>query len=324
MKIKDAAGRHIDYARISVTDRCNYRCLYCMPESGVESMPHSGVLRYEEIIWLAGVLVSMGIRHIRFTGGEPLVRKGMPEFLVSFRREFPDLEISLTTNASLLEEAAPSIALAGLSGLNISLDTLDAVKFSSITRRGDISSVLSGISAVLGCKIGRIKTNTVVMRGFNDDELPALLNFAWERGIIPRMIEFMPLSENLWGRDKFMPSREMLEKTSRLGDWEPVLSAPDPSHGPARYWRDVRTGRIFGVIEAVSNHFCSACNRLRITASGRMRACLFNKEEISLIGMIRERDREAVVSAVTSGINLKPGRWRDLNGGSGDMSVIGG
>lgn len=317
-------GRQIDYARISVTDRCNYRCVYCMPEEGVKSVSHGDILRYEEIIWLARILMSLGIRHIRFTGGEPLVRRGMAEFLVDFRREFPDIALSMTTNASLITGARAMITAARLSSLNISLDTLDPEKFASITRVGDIESVMSGISAALECGIGVVKTNTVLIRGFNDDELPRTLNFAWDKGMTPRIIEFMPLSEGLWGTDKFVGASEVLRIAGSLGNWAPVTTTGGSSRGPAAYYADAATGRSFGIIEAVSNHFCSSCNRLRITASGNMRACLFNNEEIPLMKLIRELDEDGVIRAVTAGINLKPEEWRGAADGAGVMSGIGG
>ncbi|MDR1965612.1 MAG: GTP 3',8-cyclase MoaA [Synergistaceae bacterium] len=324
MSIIDPRGRLIDYARISLTDRCNYRCVYCMPEEGVARLSHGGIMRYEEIIWLARVLVSLGVRHIRFTGGEPLVRKGMPEFLLSFRKEFPDIRLSLTTNASLLGEAAPVIARARLSGINVSLDTVDPVKFSAVTRTGDIRDVFGGIEAAASSGISPIKTNTVLMRGFNDAELPEILNFAWSLGLIPRIIEFMPLNESLWARDSFIGSDEIKSILNSLGDWKPEKTDSQYPRGPAKYFADRATGRRVGIIEAVSNHFCESCNRLRITASGKFRACLFNNREIPLLGMVRARDRDALTRAITEGIGLKPAKWTQASDGDGNMSGIGG
>ncbi|MDR2743903.1 MAG: radical SAM protein, partial [Desulfovibrio sp.] len=211
MGIRDSRGRDINYARISVTDRCNFRCVYCMPEEGVKTRAHADIMRYEDIVWLSRILVSLGIRHIRFTGGEPLVRRGMADFLESFGEEFHELDISVTTNASLLSRFAGTIAKARLSGINISLDTLDRVKLASMTRLGDISDVMTGIASALESGIPNIKTNTVVMRGFNEHELPDIVRFSWKMGLLPRMIEFMPLGGDLWGREKFVPSGEILE-----------------------------------------------------------------------------------------------------------------
>ena len=325
MGIRDSRGRNINYARISVTDRCNYRCVYCMPEEGVKPRAHADIMRFEDIVWLSRILVSLGIRHIRFTGGEPLVRRGMADFLVSFGEEFPGLDISMTTNASLLSRFAGTIAKSRLSGMNISLDTLDGGKFASMTRLGDISDVMSGIAAAAECGIPNIKTNTVVMRGFNEGELPDIVKFSWGLGLIPRMIEFMPMCGELWGREKFVPSGEIFELLKPVGDWRPEVHGQRVSaRGPAKYYTDARTGLKVGVIEAVSNHFCSECNRLRITATGNLRSCLFNSEETPLLAAIRDMDEAAVRGAILTGIGLKPKRWEETADGGGHMSDIGG
>jgi cyclic pyranopterin phosphate synthase len=323
MGISDGRGRVINYARISVTDRCNYRCVYCMPEEGVKTRAHSDIMRYEDIVWLSHILVSLGIRHIRFTGGEPLVRRGMADFLASFRKEFPEPDISLTTNASLLSRFAATIAEARLSGINVSLDTIDRGKFASMTRRGDISGVMSGIASAVEHGIPNIKTNTVVMRGFNEHELPDIVRFAWSMGLLPRMIEFMPLCGDLWGREKFVPSGEIFGLLKPMGDWEPE-ERKKTAHGPAKYYRNARTGLEVGIIEAISDHFCSECNRLRITAAGNMRACLFNGRETPLLPAIRERNYAAVREAISAGIRLKPEKWNDAADGACHMSDIGG
>ncbi|MDR3165518.1 MAG: GTP 3',8-cyclase MoaA [Synergistaceae bacterium] len=325
MRIIDKRGRDINYARISVTDRCNYRCVYCMPEEGVKPRSHSEIMRFEDILWLSRILVSLGIRHIRFTGGEPLVRRGMADFLVSFREEFPELDISMTTNASLLSRFAGIIAKARLSGMNVSLDTLDTGKFTSMTRLGDISGVMSGIASAAELGIPNIKTNTVVMRGFNEHELPGIVKFSWKLGFIPRMIEFMPLCGDLWGKETFVSSGEIFELLKPAGDWSPERpGAKKTAHGPAKYYTDARTGLKVGVIEAVSNHFCSECNRLRITAAGNLRACLFSSKETPLLTAIRERDEAASREAILTGIGLKPKKWNEAADGEGHMSDIGG
>jgi cyclic pyranopterin phosphate synthase len=324
MSILDYMGREMDYARISVTDRCNYRCVYCMPEEGVTPRSHADIMRYEEIVWLVRALVSLGVRRVRFTGGEPFARRGMAEFLVDFRREFPDLCVYVTTNASLLPPLAPLLERARLSGMNVSLDTLDPARFAGITRVGDVSDVTRGIDSALDIGVPEMKTNTVLMRGFNDAELPRILSYAWDRGMVPRIIEFMPLEAELWGREKFVGSDEIFDMVSGLGDWRP-LSRDGPSpRGPAKYYSDAQSGRVLGIIEAISNHFCADCNRIRITASGGMRACLFNNAETPMIELIRARDEDGVRRAILSGINLKPESWRDCADGRGRMSGIGG
>jgi cyclic pyranopterin phosphate synthase len=295
-----------------------------MPEEGVSPRSHADIMRFEDIIWMSGILASLGVKRVRFTGGEPFVRKGMPEFLVSFSRQFPDISVSVTTNASLLSRHARAIAEARLSSLNISLDTIDPAKFAAITRTGSLPDVIAGIGAAVSLGAGEIKTNTVLMRGFNDEELPKILNFSWERGLVPRIIEFMPLEENLWGREKFVSANEIFDILQRYGDWAPAGDKKKSSSGPAKYFEDRSTGRIVGLIEAVSNHFCSECNRLRITASGHMRACLFNNDEIPLLELVRKRDGESLVRAILSGIDMKPDNWREAADGFGRMSGIGG
>jgi cyclic pyranopterin phosphate synthase len=324
----DAGGRRIDYARISVTDRCNYRCIYCMPRDGVASLPHDRIMRYEDILWLAGILSGMGVRKVRFTGGEPLVRRGMPGFLMDFRDAFPEMALSITTNASLAAQNARALArVAGLS-MNISLDTLDPLKFREMTRGGNIGDVMSGIAAALDAGISPIKINTVPIRGFNDTELPEIIGFAWDNGIIPRFIEFMPLCDEVWARDRFMGSAEILRILSLMGEW--TLISPGAKgeagvpRGPAKYYLNSASGRVAGIIEAVSNHFCSSCNRLRITALGSMRPCLFSGKETPLLKIIRMRDSASVKREIIRGINAKPLFWNDARDGKGRMSDIGG
>jgi cyclic pyranopterin phosphate synthase len=249
----------------------------------------------------------------------------MADFLVSFREEFPGLDISLTTNASLLSRFAGTVARARLSGINVSLDTLDSGKFASMTRLGDISDVISGIAAATEHGIRNIKTNTVVMRGFNEHELPDIVKFSWNMGLLPRMIEFMPLCGDLWGREKFVPSGEIFELIKHVGDWKlKEHGHRKTARGPAKYYTDIRTGLKVGVIEAISNHFCSECNRLRITAAGNMRACLFNNEETPLLPAIRGKDETAAREAILAGIGLKPKKWNDAADGVCNMSDIGG
>ena len=328
MDIRDRNGRHIDYARISVTDRCNYRCVYCMPEEGVTYIPHENIMRYEEILCLCQILEELGVKKVRFTGGEPFLRKGLVPFLKEFREALPNMAVSLTTNASLLSPYADSLSSIGLSGLNISLDTLDPAKFHAVTRNGDIEDVLKGIRAAKDAGIANIKTNTVLIRGFNDDELADILNYTWGVGVTPRLIEFMPLGDNVWKSDKFIGAPEILDILGGMGEWTERLKTPDGGSatpmGPAKYYVDGRTGNSVGVIEAVSNHFCDSCNRLRITASGVMMACLFSTGGTPLLELIRNGERDAIKSAILKGINMKPDWWEETRDGKQKMSGIGG
>ena len=326
-EITDRLGRRIDYARISITDRCNYRCTYCMPESGVDLIPHEGVMRYEEIMYLCGILRELGVAKMRFTGGEPLVRRGAVSFLEDVRKNFPDVAISITTNGSLLSAFAERVAALGLASINVSLDTLEAEKFRAITRIGVVADVTDGILSARRAGIPNIKTNTVLIRGFNDREIPDILTFAWENGVTPRLIEFMPLGDDVWDREKFIGADEIMAMLSRYGDWQPCASSGGANAavpmGPAKYYRDSK-GRVAGVIEAVSNHFCEACNRLRITAEGSMRACLFASEETPLRDFMKRRDDEGLKRAIREGIDAKPNCWRESRDGRAKMSSIGG
>ncbi|GHV51191.1 cyclic pyranopterin monophosphate synthase [Synergistales bacterium] len=330
-EIRGANGRIIDYVRISVTDRCNYRCLYCMPESGVRSVTHDNIMRYEDITFLCLVLSELGVRKVRFTGGEPLVRKGFVSFLIDFKKSFPDIAVSLTTNASLLAKYAPFLSDAGLYSMNISLDTLDREKFKKITRIGEIDDVREGIMAAKRAGIERIKSNTVLIRGFNDTELPDILGYAWDNGITPRFIEFMPLDCGLWRREDFLGARDALKLLEGLfGKWNLMEDSARYKNddkkiplGPAKYYSN-EDGRVVGIIEAVSNHFCSVCNRLRVTASGGLRACLFAAEEARLLDMLRNKDAGSVKRAILDSAAAKPECWRDSLKGGVEMSGVGG
>lgn len=321
-----AYGRTIDYARISVTDRCNYRCTYCMPEEGVESLPHEEIMRYEDITFLCRVLLDLGVRKVRFTGGEPLVRKGMLPFLRGFREDFPETSLSITTNASLLKNPA-ELAAVNLSSINVSLDTMDPEKFREITRVGDLSEVLAGIAAARDAGVPVIKTNTVLIRGFNDGEFPRILSYAWDNGLIPRLIEFMPLSGDLWGGGKFIGAGDILSfLEERCGPWMPFEGKKSDDFspaGPAKYYVNSQNN-VVGVIDAVSNHFCATCNRLRVSASGGLRACLFGSVVAKLSDALRKRDAPALSEAIRAGMEQKPKHWDFSHSGTSRMSGIGG
>ena len=209
-ELVDGFGRRLNYVRISVTDRCNFRCTYCMPEEGVACLSHRDILRYEDIAFLCKAFADLGVGKFRFTGGEPLVRKGLVPFLQEFHREMPHIKTALTTNGSLLEEYAGELSRAGLHSLNISLDTLDPEKFRQITRIGDIGRVLAGIDAARRAGLKNIKLNAVLIRGFNDGEVERLLEFAEEHGLLLRLIEFMPHEDDVWTKDAFISGEEIL------------------------------------------------------------------------------------------------------------------
>lgn len=319
----DAYGRRLNYVRISVTDRCNFRCGYCMPPEGVKCMEHGEILRYEDISFLCDVFWELGVRKFRFTGGEPLVRKDMIPFLAQLKKDCPDMKIAITTNASLLDRYAEELARIGLYSLNISLDTVDPEKFAGITRVGRLDDVIKGIRAAVRAGINNIKMNAVLIKGFNDREVPELLNFARDEGLLLRLIEFMPLEEGVWNKEDFISGGEMLKTLPDAEAWKAEKKHGE-EEGPARYYVNEKSGDRIGVIEAVSNHFCDTCNRVRVSASGDLRMCLFADTEVPLRAKIKERDRDGLRDLILAGAKDKPRCWNDVRSGKRHMSHMGG
>src|SRR4051812_37617875 len=291
----DNFARRIRYLRVSVTDRCNYRCSYCMPEELGDQLvfePRAAVLTFEELERLIRLFAGLGVRKIRLTGGEPTVRKGIVELAGRVARVPGIDQVVMTSNGHLLGELAAPLAAAGVSAVNISIDTLDPAKFQLLTGRGDLARVLAGIDAAVAAGM-RVKTNAVALHGVNDDELVALCEHAWARGAVPRFIEHMPMSDGaLYAPEAELPAaaiRRALE--AALGPLVPAErdgSAADA--GPARYWRvaaDGEPGREVGIISAMTEHFCDDCNRLRLTATGALHACLGHDDAINLRDVIR-------------------------------------
>ncbi|MBA3391041.1 MAG: GTP 3',8-cyclase MoaA [Deltaproteobacteria bacterium] len=304
----DAFARRIRYLRVSVTDRCNYRCTYCMPEDLGDRLvfeQRSAVLSFEEITRLVGVFAKLGVRKLRLTGGEPTVRKGIVD-LVRQVAQVPGIEqVVMTSNGHLLGELAAPLAAAGISTINISVDTLDPAKFSGLTGRGDLARVLAGIDAALAAGI-RVKLNAVALHGVNDGELVALCEYAWARGAIPRFIEHMPMS----GGQLYAPTSELNAAQIRRrieAEIGPLVASAGTGRdaGPARYWQvasDPR--REVGIISAMTEHFCDDCNRLRLTATGALHACLGHDDAISLRDILRRGGTDddlvgAIAAAVT-------------------------
>ncbi len=313
--MKDLFGRELNYVRISVTDRCNYRCCYCMPREGVEWIPHGRIMSYEDIFFLVGVLWKLGVKKVRFTGGEPLVRKGMIPFLEKVRASFPELRVALTTNGSTLVKDASCLALMRLSGINVSLDTLEAEKFSAMTRGASLRNVLDGIEALLSAGAENVKMNAVLIRGFNDGEVGFLLDYARGKGIVLRFIEFMPLDQSVWSQKSFVPFQEVLTALPDASDWreERTEAERETLSGPARYYVHDGTGQRVGVISAVSQHFCMSCNRLRVTSVGEVRSCLFSNVQVSIREALRARDEAAVREKFFEAAALKPEVGMTLN-----------
>lgn len=273
----DSFGRSINYLRISVTDRCNLRCIYCMPPEGVPQMPHSEILSYEEIRTIVQAAAELGINRIRFTGGEPLVRAELPKLIKMLSQIEGIEELSLTTNGTVLKKYALELKQAGLSRVNVSLDTLKPDKFRYITRLGELKTVLEGIKAAKAVGFEPVKINTVVMRGTNDDEILDFAKMTYEEGWHIRFIEFMPFK----GVAEFIPSVELRQHVSLLGKLESCASIT--GNGPATYYRLSEAKGTIGFISPLTEpSFCSRCNRMRLTPDGRLRPCLLGEDEIDL------------------------------------------
>jgi cyclic pyranopterin phosphate synthase len=326
--MEDRFGRTIDYLRLSVTDRCNLRCRYCMPEKGVRPLSHDDILSYEEFLEVAAAATRLGVRKIRVTGGEPLVRQGIVDFIRRLATLPEKPEVTLTTNGLLLAEMAPDLKKAGLSRVNVSLDTLREDRFRSITRRAGLNRVLEGLDAASEAGLTPIKINMVPIRGVNEDEITEFARLTLRHPWEVRFIEFMPVGSGLdFSPENRVTAPAILEELSRLGLLLPV-PREGPS-GPARlYHYAVSKGRL-GVIPCVSCNFCGECNRLRITADGHIRPCLFSHQEIDLKTTLRQGASLArLEELLLSGIADKPERHRigeeDFCSGSRGMQGIGG
>ncbi len=301
----DLHERTIKYLRISVTDRCNFRCRYCMPEGGIDWLCHEKVMRYEEFLRILKVCIPRGVEKVRITGGEPLVRKGLTAFIESAKRIEGLRELSLTTNGVMLSSMAPGLKRAGLDRVNISLDTLDKEKFSFITRVNAYDKTMEGIKAALEHGFSPVKINVVAIRGFNDDEIPAFADLTRNNPIEVRFIELMPMGcAAKYGDHEVISSPEIIRIIEdHYGEMEPV----EYLHGPAEVFRIKGAQGKIGLISAMSEtSFCSTCNRIRITADGHLRPCLFSDEQLDLLTPMRkgisDKDLEALIE---EGVRMK-------------------
>jgi cyclic pyranopterin phosphate synthase len=284
--LADEKGRTVSYLRLSVTDRCNLRCLYCDGRMS-NRLSHFDVLRYEEMLELIGLAAGLGIRKVRLTGGEPFARKDFMEFVERVRARFPALTLRLTTNGTLLAPFAPRLAAAGVDRVNISLDTLDAATFARVTGQDLYAEVRRGIDACLAAGLG-IKINAVAMRGVNDHELAGFLDLARRLPIDVRFIEYMPMGGAVWKPEQVWSAADILAEAQALAALSP-LPRDDADAGPAQmYAIEGGLGR-FGLITPLSNHFCGACNRLRITSGGDLRTCLFSDRTYRLRPALRHK-----------------------------------
>lgn len=311
----DNCGRIIDYLRLSVTDLCNYRCRYCMPEAGVPKLDHREILTVEELVEIGAAAVKCGVRKIRLTGGEPLVRRGILEICRGLSALPGVEELCLTTNGSLLEQFARPLREAGVARLNVSLDTLRPERFGEITRRGALEDVLRGLRAAEEAGFSGLKLDTVLIGGFNDDEISDFIDLTRTHPWEVRFIELMPMGECAgWAKTCFLPDSEVLRRC-------PALEEAGVS-GVARRYRLPGAAGTVGLISPLSHDFCGECRRIRVTADGRLKGCLHSREELPLRGL----HGPALEAAIRQGILQKPARHH-LESGSDtprDMNEIGG
>ncbi|GMV82525.1 MAG: cyclic pyranopterin monophosphate synthase [Planctomycetota bacterium] len=330
-RIVDAYGRVVTYLRVSLTDRCNLRCLYCMPPEGIPWLPCMDLLSFEEIVAIVEAAAACGVTKVRLTGGEPLVRKDLPNLIGRIAR-LPGIEdLALTTNGVLLASCAQDLAHAGLRRVNVSLDTLEPEKFRRITRLGHLGEVLKGLEAAADAGLAPLKVNTVIMGGLNDKEAPDLAGLTVKRDLEVRFIEYMPLDESggctrTGDAIEFVPSattREYIE--SVLGPLQPLPSQGEYD-GPALRFRIPGARGSIGFIGAMSVPFCERCNRLRLTANGELRSCLLDGGVVDVRSILRSGGgRNAVIAALRRTAELKPKVHQYLAGAfHGAMSRIGG
>lgn len=321
-RMTDGFGRRITYIRVSVTDRCNIRCVYCMPEEGMPWIPKQKFLTFEELATIVGVMGEMGLEKVRITGGEPTVRKGLPEF-VRMLRQIPSIQqIALSTNAILFEEQGPALVEAGVNQINISLDTFKKEKFALISRRDYHDKVMRGIAKAEELGIDPLKINCTVLKGFNDDEILDFAHITRERPWHVRFIEFMPLegSKDLQ-KAAYISNQEILARLMEDSELRPVN--PFLNGGPAVYYQYPGAPGTVGFINPLSHNFCARCNRMRLTAQGGLRPCLFSDIEIPLGEALREgASRQEVRELILQALGVKPERHYLVEKGADASQLI--
>lgn len=314
----DRYGRAVTYLRLSVTELCNLRCRYCMPEEGLRKRAHGDMLTEEEMVTAVEAAASLGVTKLRVTGGEPLVKRNILSICEHCGAVEGIRELCLTTNGTLLPPLAEPLRAAGVSRVNISLDTLDPAKYAAVTRRGTLEEALAGIESALNAGFRRVKLNAVLMGGFNDDEIPALADLTRRWPVDVRFIELMPMYAGGFGPGAFLPAETVLAALPEL--------EPHPADGGvARLFRLPGAQGDVGLISPVSDHFCAACTRLRLTADGRIKPCLHSCQEYSVKGMgfaeMREQFRRAILAKPACHGALSSG---EISGAGRDMNQIGG
>lgn len=322
-RITDSHGRGVSYLRLSVTDRCNLRCAYCFSKD-IRFIPHGDILRYEEILTIVDLAMELGIHKVRLTGGEPFVRKDFLWLVERILTRRPELDLRITTNATLLSGKVRALKDLGVRCLNVSLDTLDASKFKEVTGRDFFHQVRGALDEIMAEGLG-LKVNAVAMRGVNDDELPAFLALARDNPLDLRFIEFMPMgADDLWSDMRYWPADDILRRARELAGLTPIDSAAE-DRGPARmYAIQGGQGRL-GIISPLSAHFCGTCNRLRITPDGKLRTCLFSDKEHRLLPMLRHPrlGPRAALRAMRLALARKPLGYKLLAARSKGRAVAG-
>jgi len=318
--MRDSYNRNISYLRVSVTDRCNLRCLYCMPKEGVSLLGHNDILHYEEILRVIRAAVGLGVAKVRVTGGEPLVRRGLMDFL-SALKEVPLEDLSLTTNGILLEVYAEKLYDAGVRRINVSLDSLDAEKYARMTRGGNLHAVLRGIEKACRTGFAPIKINTVVLRGFNEDEILEIAGLTLQKPYQVRFIELMPTGRiDVNVPEQYLSGDVVMARIGNFRKLHPVNGSGGRTDGPARVYRMEGAVGEIGFISPVSHHFCDLCNRLRLTADGHLRSCLLVDDELDLKTPLRSGCSDADLQDTIRKAILKKPRGHDLQIGKSRQS----
>lgn len=296
----DTFGRKHDYLRISLTEKCNLRCTYCMPAEGIQLRDKSIFMQSEEVIAIAKEFVALGIKKIRLTGGEPLVKKGI-DFILSELGKLP-VELSMTTNAILIDKYIDDIQNAGITSINVSLDSLQADRFNAISRRSYFERIMNNIQLLIDRNF-EVKVNVVLMRGVNDDEIIDFIEWSRNEKVEIRFIEFMPFDGNNWNKEQTVSYQEILDLAiSQYGDKE-IQKVQDNPNDTTRHYKVAGAKGTFGIISTVTNPFCDSCNRIRLTADGKIKNCLFSNDEVDLLSA--QRNKESLTALIQSSILAK-------------------
>ena len=311
----DGYGRTIDYLRISLTQKCNFRCLYCMPKVPFDYTPDEKLLSFDELFLFVKLAIDEGIKKIRLTGGEPLLRENLHEFIKMIKDYAPHIDLALTTNGFLLKNSAFDLKNAGLERINISLDTLNPQKVKKLAQREVLDEVLAGIEAALQCGL-KVKLNCVALKGFNDDELPGLLEFAKNKGAQIRFIEFME-NHHAYGQLKGLNSGEILEILGKEYSIQEVTKSP---HSPSKLFK-LDDGYMFGIIDPHSNEFCESCNRIRLSAEGLLIPCLYYDEALSIKKAMKNGDIQEALKVLKEVLRNKPEKNKWDKGTQNEISA---